>query len=185
MLEKFIAEGNPKKVEEIDSATLDLYSDKLPQEIIFLLKNYGISNYLEGFFWMVNPKDYQAVSDEIYVPLTNPSVCFGRDAFGCLYVWEDKSIIYIDVRYNYTKVIGRKPAIFFNNIMTDWDYLSTEIKQKNFKEAKEKLGSLAFDECFGYVPLLALGGAEEVENLQKVKIIEHISLIARMTDKIV
>ena len=28
-------------------------------------------------------------------------------------------------------------------------------------------GSLLFDECFGYVPLLGLGGAKKVENLKK------------------
>ena len=31
-----------------------------------------------------------------------------------------------------------------------------------------------FDECYGYVPLLGLGGSEKVDNLQKVKIKEHI-----------
>ncbi|MBQ6523394.1 MAG: DUF1851 domain-containing protein [Atopobiaceae bacterium] len=32
----------------------------------------------------------------------------------------------------------------------------------------------------GYVPLLGLGGRETVNNLRKVKIREHIALIAQM-----
>ena len=42
-------------------------------------------------------------------------------------------------------------------------------------------GSLSFDECFGYVPLLGLGGAKKVENLKKVKIREHIELITQLS----
>lgn len=46
------------------------------------------------------------------------------------------------------------------------------------------MGVLKYDECFGYVPLLALGGSEKVENLKKVKIKEHIKLITQMVGKI-
>jgi hypothetical protein len=41
-------------------------------------------------------------------------------------------------------------------------------------------GSLAYDECFGYVPLLGLGGFERVKNLQKVKIKEQLMLITEL-----
>ncbi|WP_370740405.1 T6SS immunity protein Tdi1 domain-containing protein [Ruminococcus sp.] len=32
-------------------------------------------------------------------------------------------------------------------------------------------------ECFGYMPLLALGGDEDTDNLKKFQIPEHIALI--------
>ncbi len=184
MLEKFIAKSNPIKVKVIDSSILDSYAHKLPAEIIYLLRTYGISNFLDGFFWIINPEEYQDVLDEIYVPLKNPDVCFARDAFGGLYVWDDDSIIYVDIRFNYSKVIGRNPSIFFNSKMTDWTYLSNEVKEKNFEEARQKLGALADDECYGYVPLLALGGSEKVENLRKVKIKEQVSIVAQTVGKI-
>ncbi|PTN42546.1 hypothetical protein DAY12_27810, partial [Bacillus thuringiensis] len=46
-------------------------------------------------------------------------------------------------------------------------------------QALNKYGKLEIDECFGYTPLLALGGPEKVENLQKVKLIEHVYLITQ------
>ncbi|WP_420912016.1 T6SS immunity protein Tdi1 domain-containing protein [Listeria cornellensis] len=52
------------------------------------------------------------------------------------------------------------------------------------KKQLKKLGTPAYDECFGYVPLLALGGAEKVENLQKVKLKEHILLISALVGTI-
>ena len=62
----------------------------------------------------------------------------------------------------------------------DEEYLSI----KQYKAATKKLGNLEYDECFGYVPLLALGGKESVNNLKKVKILEHIALIAEMTGEV-
>jgi len=45
-------------------------------------------------------------------------------------------------------------------------------------------GPLEFDECYGYVPLLGLVGSEEVSNLSKVKIREHILLITELVGRI-
>ncbi|SCN06106.1 protein of unknown function [Bacillus wiedmannii] len=45
--------------------------------------------------------------------------------------------------------------------------------------AIQNYGIPAYNECFGYIPLLGLGGTEKVENLQKVKLIEHIYLITQ------
>ena len=58
----------------------------------------------------------------------------------------------------------------------DEDYLSIE----QYNAAVKKYGELGYDECFGYVPLLALGGKESVDNLKKVKMKEHIELIYNM-----
>lgn len=62
----------------------------------------------------------------------------------------------------------------------DDEYLSI----KQYKAAVEKLGTLEYDECFGYVPLLALGGEESVNNLKKVKIREHIALITEISGEV-
>lgn len=50
-----------------------------------------------------------------------------------------------------------------------------EIEQ--YKEAVRKWDLLQFDECFGYVLLLDLGGSKKVDNLRKVKIKEHIQML--------
>lgn len=46
-----------------------------------------------------------------------------------------------------------------------------------YPKASSKYGTPNYDECFGYTPLLGLGGAENVENLKKVKLKEHILVI--------
>ena len=46
--------------------------------------------------------------------------------------------------------------------------------------AVERYGSLDYAQCFGFVPLLALGGFKDVKHLDKVKMYEHISLITQL-----
>lgn len=55
---------------------------------------------------------------------------------------------------------------------------------KKYNEAIIKLGKIELNECFGYFPLLGLGGSEKVENLKKVKIREHIEIITQLVGKI-
>ena len=63
-------------------------------------------------------------------------------------------------------------------------FLEKYFQVPQYTEAVNKLGNLEQDECFGYVPLLGLGGSEKVDNLDKVKIREHIELISQMVGKI-
>nr|WP_313532986.1 T6SS immunity protein Tdi1 domain-containing protein [Sphingobacterium athyrii] len=68
--------------------------------------------------------------------------------------------------------------------MTDWEYFSEELSLGNYQPAKEKLGQVEADECYANVPLLGIRGAENVENLQRVKLREHISIVAQALGKI-
>jgi hypothetical protein len=48
-----------------------------------------------------------------------------------------------------------------------------------FSEAVERLGVPNADECFGFTPLLVLGGPETPDHLEIVSLREHILLITQ------
>ena len=67
---------------------------------------------------------------------------------------------------------------FFLKLLEDLEFrhedlVLASLSQKQLKQYDES----DYDECFGYTPLLGLGGAEKVENLKKVKLKEHILII--------
>ncbi len=66
---------------------------------------------------------------------------------------------------------------FFDMDLADDGFLRDNLNDGNYLAAKKKLGEPNDEECYGYVPLLGLGGAEKADNLQKVKIEEHIGLV--------
>lgn len=62
--------------------------------------------------------------------------------------------------------------------------MTEEFDNGPYLEASARYGAPGYDECFGYVPLLALGGPRKVENLQKVKLVEHLSIITQLAGMI-
>ncbi|WP_343305769.1 T6SS immunity protein Tdi1 domain-containing protein [Chitinophaga niabensis] len=184
MLESFYAQCGPLQSKaEIDPQSLAALKSVLPEELHSLLSQ-GKGSYMNGYLWIINPEEYKDIAEEIYSPVEQPSICFARDAFGGLFVWENGSIVYLNVRHGLSTVVGRKVSVFFNNILVDWDYISDQLHLENYQPAKEMIGDLNADECYGYVPLLSLGGSEKPENLQKVKLREHISIIAQAAGKV-
>jgi hypothetical protein len=184
MFEPFLTQCGPLQHKRaFNQNSLHQLKDLLPDDLVTLISQ-GEGSYMDGYLWIIDPLDYQDILEEVYKPVEGPCTCIARDAFGGLYVWEGESIVYIDVRHGNAKVIGRKISVFFNKIITDWEYLSGELQLENFYPAKEALGDLSVDECYGYAPLPGLGGSEKVEDLQKVKIKEHLSIIAQAVGKI-
>lgn len=80
-------------------------------------------------------------------------------------------------------ILSKMGFDFFFDDITDGE-LDNKLSIKQYKAAIKKLGDLEYDECFGYVPLLALGGKESVNNLKKVTIREHIAMIYEFVGEI-
>ena len=184
MFTKFIETyGGLDKTGDILSTDLDGMGNLLPAELVELLQQ-GQGNYMKGFLWIVNPQAFKEIVDEIYIPLSNPAICFARDAFGSLYIWEDNSVIYVDIIYSKQEVVGRKISVFFDLKMTDSHFLSKKTAYDKFLEAKKLLGPVDEDECYGYFPLLGMGGADKIDNLKKVKFREYVSIVAQALGQI-
>lgn len=180
----YLKNGNPGKRTPLEPSIVKQYAGILPDELLELWSSGGTGSYMNDFFWVVNPKDFQPLVDSIYKPFREPSVVFARDAYGDFFLWEKDCIKFVDVRHSDTEVIGTNAKVFFNHKAIDWNYFSKRVKDKHYIEARQKLGPVQMDECYGYVPILAAGGAEKVENLQKVKLKEHISIILQMAGQI-
>lgn len=63
----------------------------------------------------------------------------------------------------------------FKNI-TDLEFRDEDLSWQPYPEALKQYNELDYEECFGYTPLLGLGGAKSRE-LKKVKLKEHILII--------
>lgn len=98
---------------------------------------------------------------------------------GDIIVWEkDKYVNLLNFRKGYVNVVSSGFEFFFDDLkdndLKDNDFMNDELMWQPYPEAISKYSATNYDECFGYTPLLGLGGAEKVENLKKVKLKEHI-----------
>lgn len=160
------------------ASTVEKYTGRIPHDIIDIWKNYGFGSVLQGYLKIINPDQFTELLEDVYVRHQDAIPLF-TTSMGDLIVWEKGRYLNL---LNFRK--GRVSVVasgfdFFLDDLSDEDFLHEELDWYPYQQAVERYGEPAFDECYGYVPLLGLGGAEKVENLKRVKLTEHIYLITQ------
>ncbi len=168
---------------KVSQQTIDKYQDKLPQELIEIWKQYGMGAILDGYIKLIDPEDFRNIVDRSYFRSKDciPIIVTG---FGDVITWEkSKYVGAVKYRKGKANIISSGFKYFFHNLIEDC-FLEEDLEWYPYKEAIKIYGGLKYEECFGYVPLLGLGGAERVENIKKVRIREHIELITQLVGRI-
>lgn len=168
---------------KVESNLIDKYKEVISEELISVWKIYGFGSILNGYLKIINPDEYKEIIDNSYFR-ANVSIPIFATAFGDIITWEKNEYVSIIKYKNGTFDIILKRFKYFFNCLQDEYFTEKYLELNKYNEAIEKYGELEYNECFGYVPLLGLGGSEKVENLKKVKIKEHIELITQMVGKI-
>lgn len=169
-----------KKVSDVPQSLIEEYEGKITQDILSLWKEYGFGSFFNDYFRVVNPHEYEEIVRDSYFDGAN-AIPVMVTAFGDMIIHDGTigKLVNLLYRYRDLEVLG---SHFFTDLGSQ-AYLADNIKNKQYSKALEKYGPLAFDECFGYQPLLGLGGKESIKNLQKIKIQTYIELITQMVGK--
>ena len=189
-------QNNYIKHSDVSIETINKYKGRLPDELLNIWNIMGYGIYENGFIQLVNPDDYDFVFKYID-KLLEPSIVFAITAMGDLLIWEGNKnwtiapnegnrVKQIDVRKCKSRVIGEIDFVF--DILLGDDY---GISGKNFFDSKpyldikDKLPTLEYGQCYGYVPALALGGKVSNKNLQVVDAKTYIDIIGQAVGKII
>lgn len=184
------------KYSDMPIDTVNKYKGILPEKLLNIWEAMGLGIYENGFIQLVNPDEYEFVFKYID-KLLEPSIVFAITAMGDLLIWEGNKnwtiapnegnrVKQIDVRKCKSRVIGEIDFVF--DILLGDDY---GISGKNFFDSKpyldikDKLPTLEYGQCYGYVPALALGGKVSNKNLQVVDAKTYIDIIGQAVGKII
>lgn len=172
-----------KTYKEVEQDVISLYNNKIPKKILDIWNEYGFGSFMENYFKIINPNEYKELLEDSYFR-GKESIPVMVTAFGDIITWEKNTYLgIVKYRKGTFDIMEYGFEYFLDDIMDD-EYVEEFLDNSQYKEAIINNGELNFEECFGYVPLLGLGGSEKVENLKKVKIKEHIELITQMVGKI-
>lgn len=172
-----------KKGIGIEQELASKYETILPDELMKIWENYGLGSLLAGYLKVINPEEYQELLNDTYFR-GKISIPILTTAFGDVITLEEGQYIgMVKYKNGNFAMLAKNFKRFMQNLEDDY-FLEKYFQIPKYAEAVKKLGELEHDECFGYVPLLGLGGSEKVDNLDKVKIREHIELISQMVGKI-
>lgn len=141
----------------------------------------------------MNPQEYEGVlSDWLSGSLFEAKDKFhivAMGGFGKLYVWGEKYGFSFTIIPSESWMVSQHD---FSTAPADMDlhvqcfFMSEDRSYMDtydlFDEACARLGKLDVGEIYGFHPALALGGAIDVKNLQKVSAVEHLTFLAQLED---
>lgn len=187
MLENFKSHYIPAEdCTTASTETIERYKDKVPETLIEIWKTSGFGKYNNGLIEFVNPVDFEHslwtwLGKEVpnYVP-------FAISAFGELFYYRrltevDEDVCIIDIQYREIKTLIWSMRGFLEDLLLDEEDRSIWLRENLFEEAFKELGKLKKNEVFTFTPILAFGGTEEVEYLQKGNAQIYLDLVFQMT----
>jgi hypothetical protein len=182
--------GAPLGRRKVPVSSIERYRGKLPNRLLEYWADHGWCGYGNGIFWIVNPQEYEGVVkswlEGTEFEKRDVYHLISRSAFGDLYLWGEKTgfslkitSIYSRCVVTHTNVTPEKMDRALENFIMSRNVDSNDFDGM-FDSAFKKLGALKHDEMYGFVPAVMLGGPATLEHLEKVKAVEHLSLLSQL-----
>jgi hypothetical protein len=197
--EYFISKfGEATKRVAVPASTIDKWRGKLPDQLLKYWQDEGWCEYASGLFCTVDPDEYEDLVDEwlkdIKLEQLDAFHVIARSAFGDLYVCGEKTgrSVTIACAVNMISAIPKEleaktsadldlsiRSFFAFSKRSRFD-MQDENGHLLFERALAKLGPLGPDEIYGFEPALVLGGKAQLENLVKVKMDVHLTILRQL-----
>ncbi len=182
--------GPASELRQVPLASMERYRGKLPDQLLAYWEDHGWCGYADGLFWTVNPQEYEPVLEAWIgdTPFMEQDAyhIIARSAFGELYLWGERTGDSLTIFAPGSYCVPQE-ALYENGDLERGlrMFFSMRTREENdfdgmFVPAMSKLGPLAHDEMYGFVPALALGGPSDLAHLKKVKAVEHLVLLAQL-----
>ena len=162
---------------EVLQETIDKYKDRIPKELLSIWIEFGYGTLLNSYLKIINPDKYIKILEEIYDDYEGEIPILITAFADIIAVDESGQLIILNLRFDFVDILASKWNDVFYYFLSDNSFLREDLRWEPYEEAIKLYGKLKFDECFAYVPLLSLGGPNDVKHIQKVKLIEHIKVI--------
>ncbi|MCM1269973.1 MAG: DUF1851 domain-containing protein [Ruminococcus flavefaciens] len=160
----------------VDNMIINRYTKKIPESLMEIWMKCGLGSFWDGYIKIINPDDYIDLLKSSYFR-GDVAIPIMVTAFGDIITWEkNKYVGIVEYRYGKSEIMISDFDLFLF-LLNDSSFTDKFFQFNKYQEALRRYGKLAMDESFGYVPILALGGKENVDNIKKVKTKEHIALI--------
>lgn len=174
------------------------FKGKLPEFLLELWHQHGYGSWHNGLYNICNPHDFDGLLSQIFHADKDFSHkdchVFSYSAFGNLHAWSEQyGIVDIDLNDaivscdDLTSPEEKSAAnismavhlTLFEDKIASFNVFDDDNKPL-FARACKRLGNLEPGECYGFFPALPMGGAPKLENLKRVKALDHFSFLAQL-----
>lgn len=187
MLEKFNKYYKADVDNSIASEELIVkYKEKVSSLLIDIWRTTGFGKYNKGLIEIINPEEYKnnlwtwlGREVENYTP-------FAITGFGELLYYRkltetDEDVCMIDIQYRKIETLAWSLESFFEDFLINDEYRKMWLREDIFLNAISENDNLQKGEVFTFVPVIALGGSEEINYLKKGNAVVYQDLVFNMT----
>jgi hypothetical protein len=173
--------GAPVQPRVLEAAELAECEKVLPANLVDYFRRSGVGQYGKGLFRTVSPVEAASLVDG-WGDLQAARSTFLITAFGCFVYRDGSSNRLVNVWAGTRSELFSDAADAFEGNLCDADFIKSVLLKSDFLSASKRLGPPGQDECFGFVPAIALGGDGSAASIQRVKLREHLALLAQLSE---
>ncbi|UFU06281.1 T6SS immunity protein Tdi1 domain-containing protein [Ruania halotolerans] len=164
----------------IAAETIDSFADRAPEGAVQMWRTYGAGAVgADQFIRVIDPARGRQMLDGS-VPLPETVVPMFTTGLGDVVMWAQSMYLLYTFRWGTLQFTRDLSLDRLTELMQDPAVLDEDFQRQPYPLAVTRQGTPAHEECFGFVPLLALGGPNKAGNLQKMGLYEHIAVITQL-----
>lgn len=171
--------GLPENCEKPSEENINTYEKLLPSELLDYWREVGWCSYGKGLLWLVNPKQFEGIVEDWVDFESGTPIVFLRSSFAHVYLWHEGFVYSLDVQYGDLSQVTKNIQRIFT-LLCDEEIQDKILRIELHEQAVSRLGPPARDECYAFEPTLVLGGPGTLDTVRRVKIREHLGLLAQM-----
>jgi hypothetical protein len=157
----------------------DALAAKVPASIASEWRSFGFGAYGEGLLWTPMP-DESFLNPDDWPALDGTGIEVLRTAFADVCLWQGGRFLKLNPHSGKSFSYNTSAEVLFDSVMIEKHFRKSVLLEDLFHKARKRLGDLSSDECFGFAPLPALGGAIAEEYIIKAKMREYIAMAAQV-----
>ena len=165
----------------ISEASRDRYKDQIPANLLRIWDEHGIGYIDDGFLRIVDPVETTQKLAHV-VNIVDPWVPVMTTALGdVIYIVDNKFVVVEFYRWGRIDVVSAEPDLFVSKIET-MAVLDGLLRRDPYP-ARRQRDIPTLDQCYAFVPLLALGGPHDGSTLDLSDMWIHLSIIVQMAGR--
>lgn len=167
-------------VAPIAEETIARFAGNVPEGVVDLWRNQGAGIVGDdGFFRVVDPARAASMLDGVLGLPEGATVLF-TTALADVVFHVNGLYLVVKSRFGAIDLVEGRSFDELVALIEDPAQRDVAWEWQPYPAARERDGVPGFEECFGYVPLLAVGGSPDVAHLQLGGLYEHLAVIAQL-----
>ncbi|MEV4412803.1 T6SS immunity protein Tdi1 domain-containing protein [Catellatospora sp. NPDC049609] len=166
-------------VAPIADETISRYAAQVPADAVQLWRSHGAGFVGDGYFRFVDPARAATMLAGVFGLPDSATVLF-TTGLGDVICHVNGLYLMVKSRFGSIDVVQGQSFASLVALLQDTAQREAAWEWQPYPAARDRDGVPGFEQCFGYAPLLALGGSPDASHLQLGGLYEHLAVIAQL-----